>query len=444
MPLWKNTFFTARFFKVFIALVALAIFSYWLPALFFWLPLLSVLFAATVVIDIFMLYGGKARGVEAERICGRKFSNGDANPVDLYVRNQYPFAVRLSLLEELPFQFQKRDMAFRLSANAGSEKHLSYEVRPLRRGVYVFGALNVFATAPLGLLSRRFQCAQQQEVGVYPSFIQMRHYELLAISNRLQMAGLKKIRRAGSSKEFEQIDPYVRGDDFRRINWKATARRNALMVNRYQDEKSQKIYCLINKGRAMEMPFNGMSLLDYAINATLVLSNIALQRSDKAGVVTFQHEVENLLPASSQSAQMRTIMELLYREETDFKEADMQRLYAFSERRLGSRSLLLLFTNYESIISLRRQLPYLKLLNRRHLLVPIFFRNTEIEKLSQHPAEDMRTIYEKGLAEELMFQKDLMVQELQRAGIAALLTTPENLTADTLNKYLEIKARGSL
>lgn len=444
MALWKNTYINPRFFKAFIALVLLAVLSYVISGLFFWIPLLTLLLGALVVADIAMLYVGQTKRVEAERICGRKFSNGDPNPVDLYLRNHYPFAVRLHLLEELPFQFQKRDMAFRLSANAGSEEHLSYSLTPVRRGVYQFGALNVFVTGPLGMLSRRFRCAQHQEVSVYPSFIQMRHYELLAISNQLQMAGLKKIRRAGSSKEFEQIDPYVRGDEFRRINWKATARRNALMVNRYQDEKSQKIYCLINKGRAMEMPFAGMSLLDYAINATLVLSNIALQRSDKAGVVTFQHQVENMLPASSQSRQLRAIMEMLHREETDYKEADMQQLYAYSERRLGSRSLLLLFTNYESIVSLRRQLPYLKLLNRRHLLVTVFFRNTEVEKLSHCKAEDMRAIYEKGLAEELIFQKDLMVQELRRAGIAALLTTPENLTADTLNKYLEIKARGSL
>ena len=168
-------------------------------------------------------------------------------------------------------------------------KTISYFLRPVKRGEYSFGAVNVFASSPIGLVSRRYQFSQNKMVPVYPSYIQMRKYELLAISNRLTDTGIKKIRRVGQHTEFERIREYVPGDDYRTINWKASARKSHLMVNNYQDERSQQVYALIDKGRAMQMPFNGMSLLDYAINASLVISNIAIKKSDKAVLITFQH-----------------------------------------------------------------------------------------------------------------------------------------------------------
>ena len=160
----------------------------------------------------------------------------------------------------------------------GEKKTYNYTLRPTERGTYAFGSLNVFASSPLGLFKRRFRFDTAQEVPVYPSYLQLRKYDFLAFTNRLFEYGLKKIRRIGHTMEFEQIKDYVRGDDIRNINWKATAKRNQLMVNQYQDEKSQPIYSVIDKGRVMKMPFEGLSLLDYAINATLVISNIAIKK----------------------------------------------------------------------------------------------------------------------------------------------------------------------
>ena len=139
----------------------------------------------------------------------------------------------------------------------------------------------------------------------------MRKYELMAISNRLVELGIKKIRKIGHNLEMESIKEYVVGDDYRTINWKATARKGELMVNNYQDEKSQQVYSLVDKSRVMQMPFEGMSLLDYAINASLVISNIAVKKEDKAGLITFQHKIGTLLPASSRNNQVQLIMQAL-------------------------------------------------------------------------------------------------------------------------------------
>jgi uncharacterized protein (DUF58 family) len=298
--------------------------------------------------------------------------------------------------------------------------------------------------SPLQLVSRRFTYDNGKMVPTYPSFIQLRKYDLMAFSNNLFQYGLKKIRRIGHTMEFEQIKEYVQGDDLRTINWKATAKKNQLMVNQFQDEKSQNVYMIIDKGRVMKMPFNGLSLLDYAINATLVLSNVILKKQDKAGMFTFSKKVENRVVAEKRQSQMQQIMENLYNIKTDFFESDFSRLYVDVKKNINQRSLIMLYTNFETVDGLYRQLPYLKGIAKNHLLVVVFFNNTELNELIHKKASNIQEIYDKVIAEKFAFEKRLIVNELRKYGIYSVLTQPEELTLDTINKYLEIKARGIL
>lgn len=403
--------------------------------------ILFLVLVAFVVTDVLLLFR-IANGIKGSRSAPEKLSNGDENEIRIVLENTYPFTITLNVIDEIPHQFQKRDLNFTLSLDAGQSKVIQYFLRPVKRGEYSFGAVNIYARSPIGLFSKRFRYSQDTLAPVYPSFIQMRKYELMAISNRLVDSGIKKIRRIGHNLEFELIKEYVSGDDFRTINWQATARKNTLMVNHYQDERSQQVYCLIDKGRVMQMPFKGMSLLDYAINASLAIANIAMRKSDKAGLITFQDTIGATLPANRQSKQMARIMEVLYNQKTAFRESDFSVLHNHVKRKITQRSLLLLFTNFESIYGLQRQLPYLKSLANQHLLVVIFFENTEMRSLLEEPAHDVRQVYHKAIAEKFSYDKKLIVKELNRHGIQALLTAPENLTIDTINKYLELKARG--
>ena len=405
--------------------------------------ILFFILLATVLTDILLLYRTR-RGLHGNRVTPEKLSNGDENEVRLRLENHYPFSVALNIIDEIPHQFQRRDLNFELKLEPAESKIIKYYLRPVKRGEYSFGAVNVFVSSRIGFLSRRFRFSADALVPVYPSYIQMRKYELMAISNRLTEAGIKRIRRIGQNMEFELIKEYVSGDDFRTINWKATARKNHLMVNHFQDERSQQVYSLIDKGRVMQMPFNGLSLLDYAINASLVISNIAIKKSDKAGLLTFQDRIGSMVIASKQSKQMANIMEVLYNQKTAYRETDFFALYAHVRRKITQRSLLLLFTNFESIYGLQRQLHYLKSLNNQHLLVVIFFENTEIKSLLTQPAGNLREVYYKAIAEKLSYDKKLIVKELLSHGIQAMLTTPEDLTVNTINKYLELKARGMI
>lgn len=401
---------------------------------------LFFLLVAGLLTDLILLFRVK-RGLHGERLVADKLSNGDENEIAIYLESFYTFPVSLRVFDEIPHQFQRRDLEFTLPLTAGSRKVIKYSLRPVKRGEYFFGSVNVLASSSLKLIARRFRFSNDKQVPVYPSYIQMKKYELLAISHRLTDSGIKKIRRIGHNQEFELIKDYVMGDDFRTINWKATARKSRLMINQYQDERSQQVYSLIDKGRVMQMPFAGMSLLDYAINASLVISNIAIKRSDKAGLITFQDQIGTILPAGRINKQMATIQEVLYNQKTAFLETDYSVLYSTIRRNLSQRSLLLLFTNFESIHGLHRQLPYLIKLNNTHLLVVIFFVNTELQKITDSPAETVKEIYHKAIAERLSYEKKLIAKELQKHGIQCILTSPEKLTIHTINKYLELKAR---
>lgn len=401
--------------------------------------LVFLLFCALVT-DLILLFRTN-RGMRGERIVADKLSNGDENEISIYLESFYSFNITLRVFDEIPHQFQRRDLEFNLILPPGTQKIIKYTLRPVKRGEYSFGAVNILASSPLQLITRRFRFSNDKVVPVYPSYMQMRKYELLAISHRLTETGIKKIRRIGQNQEFELIKEYVTGDDFRTVNWKATARRSRLMVNQYQDERSQQVYSLIDKGRVMQMPFAGMSLLDYAINATLVISNIAIKKSDKAGLITFQDKIGNMLPAARLNNQMSVIQEVLYNQKTAYLETDYSVLYSTIRKRISQRSLLLLFTNFESIHSLHRQLPYLLNLNKAHLLVVIFFENTELRQLTDNPADGLKEIYYKAIAERFSYEKKLITKELQKYGIQSILTSPERLTVNTINKYLELKAR---
>lgn len=439
----RNLYINNLFFYCIIGLIVLFTIAFFFPIIYNAVWYLFYVLMAFLLIDILLLFmvNGKIIGT---RKMPEKLSNGDENEVIIYLTNKYSFSITAKVIDEIPYQFQKRDFQIIRNVGALNKDSFKYFLRPTERGEYYFGKLNIYVSSPIKLISRRFSFDENKMVPTYPSYIQLRKYDLMAFSNNLFQYGLKKIRRIGHTMEFEQIKEYVQGDDIRTINWKATAKKNELMVNQYQDEKSQNVYMVIDKGRVMKMPFNGLSLLDYAINATLVLSNVILKKHDKAGMFTFSKKVENRIVAEKRLSQMQQIMENLYNIKTDFFESDFSRLYVDIKKHVNHRSLIMLYTNFETLDSLHRQLPYLKGIAKSHLLVVVFFNNTELDELINKKAVTVQDIYDKVIAEKFAFEKRMIVNELKKYGIYSVLTKPENLTLDTINKYLEIKARGIL
>ena len=437
----KSLYFHQLFYYYIMVISALFLVSFWFNILFTIATVGTLVFGVLLGVDFLLLFRFK-HGIKAKRKVADKLSNSDENEIVLQFQNHFPFKTYLTIIDEIPFQFQKRDFLQKLTLVKEEEKHISYTIIPFERGEYHFGNLNVYVSSPLRIVAKRFQFDNEKMTAVYPSYIQMKKYEFLAMSNRLTEFGLKKIRRIGHTMEFEQIKKYVSGDDVRTINWKTTAKKGKLMVNQYQDEKSQPIYSLIDVGRVMKMPFEELKLLDYAINSTLAFSNIALRKNDKVGMLTFSKQVENIVSASNKKTNLAVLNEVLYKIDTDYSDSDFGFLYGMVKRKITQRSLLILYTNFEHMSSLERQLPYLKSIAKQHLLITVFFENTELEELVSEDSENLQGIYEKTVAQKFHYEKRLIVKELEKHGIYSILTKPKNLSVNVINKYLEFKSKG--
>lgn len=438
----KALFIAPRWYVALSAAALLFLCSFFVEQLFG----AAVVFLSLIILltfaDIYLLFFTRGT-LQAHRVMKPRFSLGDENEVTLTFASRFSFPVALMVVEQVPYQFQQRKFRRKLTVQAGARKSFSYKLKPFARGVYNFGSLLCYVASPIGLLQRRIDTAPAAEVKVYPSFLQLKKFQLMAVAANLH-TGIRKTRRVGHSMEFEKIKNYVPGDDVRTINWMATARSGNMMVNTYSDTREQQVYVILDKGRSMKMAFENMTLLDYAINATLSLLSVVLQRYDKAGLVTFSNTAGNLVPAERKNTQLQTLSEILYNQETDFKESDYETLLINLSKKITTRSLLILFTNFETSAALHRQLPYLRQLAAKHLVCVVFFQNTLLETLRNKQAETTEDIYIITTAQRFDYEKRQIVKELHRYGILSVLTTPQQLSLDVINKYLELKARNSL
>lgn len=436
-----DLFITPRTWWAMAALFVLFVLSY---PFSFLLGISTGIFIAFIIIagvDLLILIL-PSKPVIAARRTSDKWSLGDQNKVHITLKNEIAFFWRIKIIDELPVELQVRDFKMLTILEPNEEKTLDYWVKPVKRGLYVFGHIRLFVSSPLGVFWRRVNCEVGHRVAVYPSILQMKKYALFTVSKIAKYYGVKKMRRLGHSYEFEQIKDYVRGDDLRHLNWKATGRTNVLKTNHFTDERAQPVYCIIDKSRVMNMAFDGLTLLDYAINASLVISNTVLQKGDRAGLITFSDKVGTAIRADNSPGMLRKLLDNLYMQKYRSSESDYEFLFNAIRRVANTRSLLFLFANFESIYALQRVLPVLRKINNNHLLVVIFFENAEVEKYAYEKSTHLHELYSRSIARQMVADKRQMAYELQNHGISCLVTKPEELTINTLNKYLELKSKG--
>lgn len=434
---------TRFFFLIMVAAVCVIGGAYIFPWLMVVGKTLLVVSILVTVVDVMLIYLPK-EPITVQRRFQDRMNLGDSNKIEVTIINQTIQGLNVSIYEGYPVQMQTRSKAWIALLLPRKRKVFTYEFTPKERGEYFFNDLVIFMRSPLFLAQRRIVIPLEQRVEVYPSILQMKQYELKVFHQQTQSQGIKKIRRIGNTNEFEQIKNYVQGDDIRTINWKATSRKNELMVNQYQEERSQPVYCVIDKSRPMQLAFDGMSMLDYAINTSLVFSNIALRKGDRAGLITFSDKIGSMLHADKSTGQLRRILETLYNQRTLFKEGNFELLYQTVRRQVKTRSLLMLFTNFESEFAMRRALPMLQKLNKRHVLVVIFFQNNELEEWAQQGVSNMKEIIQATVAEKMNTVKWNIARELRQHGIQTILSRPEDLSINSINKYLELKAKGGI
>ena len=440
MKFFKSLFLTDRFFYAGLFVAFCFVIGFFMPPIFIVAKIVVLAFILAVLIEIFLVYIPK-NSIEVIRIYPERLSNGDDNEMKIAVSNQYQFPLNVRILEEFPVQLQLRDFQFKKRFKSGQNIKFNYQIRPTERGLYTFGQTNGFISV-FGFIEKRIKINEPTSIACYPSYLQLKQLQLHSAAQLQNQFGMKRIRKIGTNTEFENIKHYTIGDEYRLINWKATAKANRLMVNQFQEEKSQPVYSLIDLGRTMRMPFDGLKLLDYSINSSLVVANISLQKNEKAGLITFNKKIQDHVVADRKNHQMQLILEKLYNVQTDYLESDYGQLYAYIKRKLTQRSLLFIYTNFETIDGLERQLPYLKLIKKSHVVVLILFKNSALKKLNEQKAKTTTDIYDQTIAEKFNYDKELIINRLHQFGILTIYCEPKELSIHLINKYLEIKARG--
>lgn len=443
MGFLSSIYLTRLFFLLLALDILLFAASFALPSLYFVGEVILLGLLGMTLLDALLTFASK-KTLRFERKVQNRLNLGDKNEVELLVQNLMGQPVSFILHEGFPLEMQERSKVFKAFLKANDERTFKYDFTPKERGEFHFGNAFFIISSVFNLVSRKVLIECEETVRVYPSVFQMKQFELLVFQKQKTSSGIKKIRRIGNTSEFEQIRNYVQGDEIKTINWKATSRKNELMVNQYQEEKSQHVYCIIDKSRNMQVQFDGLSMLDYSINSTLVFSNIALKKGDKTGLITFSDKIGSQLPADRSGGQMRRIIEELYNQKTHYLEPNYELLYQSIRRTIKTRSLLILFTNFETEFAMRRALPLLRRINQKHVLVLVFFQNTDLQELAFKTAKNTKDIYTSAVAERMTSMKGRITQELKQNGIQTILTLPSDLSINTINKYLELKAKGAI
>jgi len=431
-------FLTRRFYLCMAVIVLLFVLGYVCAPFFMVAQIVLGVFLVEVAVDICMLYF-KAGDMHAERQCSDRFSNGDSNEVLLSFVNPYPFRVNLEIIDEVPIKFQMRDFVLRYKMMPDEQREDKYYLIPTERGEYTFDRIRLFFSTRIGLVQRRFTCGTPFQVKVYPSYSHLSLYGYLAIHHRLNEYGVKRIRHVGEDTEFDQIKDYVPGDEYRNINWKASARTGVLKVNVYQQERSQDMYCIIDKGRMMQQVSQGLTFLEHAINASLALSYVAVKKDDRAGILSFAGDIDSFISPSKNNGHMQMLMESLYKQQTIFSDSDYSQLAQHVVHSIPKRSLMVLFANFSTLNSLTRELPFLMQISSRHKLIVVVFRDREMDDFSLNGATDVESIYQQVCVEHYIAEKNLLIGKLHQAGIATVFTYPENLSVNVINKYIEIR-----
>jgi uncharacterized protein (DUF58 family) len=438
----SNLILTRRFFWSLTTAIVCYTCGFILPV-FEWIGtylLFTILILVSLDLLLLMTIGKKP---DFSRDYNERMNLGDENPIKISIQNKSGFQFLFELNEGFPDFQQERTKVCTGKLAGSSQVEIKYNLTPKKRGAYHFNDAFLFLKTFIGLAERRIIYPNSDSFHVYPSVLQMKKYELLVFQQQKTASGIKRIRRLGNAKEFEQIRNYVQGDELKTINWKATSRKMELMVNQFQEEKSQHVYCIIDKSRTMQLEFDGLNILDYSINSTLVFANICLLKGDKFGLFTFSDKIGSQIPADNNSGQKKLVMDALYNQKTKFRDANFELLQSNIRQKIKTRSMLLLFSNFENEFAMRRALPYLQQINKKHLLILVFFQNSELKDLAYSNPLSLNQLYTGIIAERMITMKARMARELKQYGIQTILTSPEELSAGVINKYLELKARGS-
>lgn len=401
---------------------------------------LDLLVAIVALVDLSSLRGpGPYR---LERQCGAVCSLGEPQTVTLAIENLGRKARRLRLRDDVPDEFTAEPSEFLIDVVGRSRVELEYRVVPSRRGTYRFQRVDALASSRLGLWRRALSWPLVTEVRVYPDVRQIARYTMLARRDRLSVLGMRPVRRLGTDNEYERLRDYIEGDDPRHLDWRATARRRKLTVRAHQSNQSQRIIFMIDCGRMMVgNTGGGLSPLDHAFNAMLLLAHVALIRHDQVGLLAFSGRIRAYLPPLSGPRAIRRLVHSVHDVFPERTEARYDRAFLELERRCRKRSLVVLISNLFDEVGAELLSEYLANLSGRHLPLGVFLRDRDLFALADDAADSGAGLFRGAAAADLLNRRERIMAALRGKGVLTLDVAPDELTGELVSRYLEIKAR---
>ncbi len=411
----------------------------WAPALG-WVALAYFL-GALGLIALDRRAAGDATRFDVSRRHDQRLSLNADNTVTVRVVERGRRAARFWVRDEAPEAFVISQRVFAGACPAGGVWTGAYQVRPLRRGDYAFADVVLRWLSPLGLVIRQARYPAAGPVKVYPNLYDVRRYDLSLRRNRLRDVGVRPSRMLGSGNEFERLRDYQPDDEYRHINWKATARHGRPIATQYQVERSQSVIAVVDVGRMMQSPVADLAKLDYVLNAVLLLAYVGAAKGDKIGVMTFADQVGTYLEPKAGRGQFYRMLESLYGVATAPIEPNYGRALAYLRRRHRKRALVVVFTDLTSGPALTGLARHVGRLARQSLVLVVTIADPDIAAVAEAPPTDVLGVYRHVAAAQTVDERHTLLETLHRQGVLTLDVPADQLSLAVVNRYLDLKAR---
>ncbi len=415
----------------------------WLPTWWTWVvALVALALALIAVLDLFTL--PRPKNVRVERHMPRVASLGNRHYVELFIDNLGPSSINLEIAEDAAQGLSIEPSLHLLQLPVGKRLSVQHWITPHRRGA--FPLEHVYAQLlSLGRLWRKqhvFNC--HSALHVYPDIKQIGEYALLARTNRLSQIGVRRTRRPGQDNNFERLRDYQQDDNYKHIDWRASARRQKLTVKQFQTDQSQRVIFLLDCGRMMTNQYEGLSLLDYALNSVLMLSYVALDQGDSVGMLCFSDHIHTYVPPAGGKRQMNRLLHAGFNQFPSLVHSRFDEAFLYLSTHCRRRSLVVLITNVIDQVNAHQIESYMGNLLGCHVPLLVLARDHRIFEAADHPAPDPMVLYRSAAAGKLLVWRDQVIRSMRARGALALDVFPEDMTTPLVNQYLEIKARHML
>lgn len=391
-----------------------------------------------LLIDYFI--SPKAEDIEVVRSENDKLSIFEKEVISFIVYNKSEYRINIELIDEIPeFHFEAENKIMKGSIAPAKKDTFQYTVIPTKRGAYEFKSVHVRYEGRLKLCKKQYKIPLNKEYKVYPNLKNLRKYKLNLANNRNLRQGQRSMQMLGKGTSFESLREYVVGDEYRKINWKATARENKPIVNQYEPEKNQHVYLFVDTGRPMSYTVRGLRKLDLAVNTALVLSDIVNQNGDQSALLLFNKEVSNMIAPGKGIRHRNKMMESLYHIDYTNETSNYDDAFYYFKKKERHRSIIFIFTDFETLEEAENMLKVLPIISKNNLVVIILIKNESLEEIGAQRVKNQKQIFDKGVALELLDERKRIINLLNKRGVLCTECPSEKLELTVINKYIQIK-----